>query len=605
MDSYSINTINRWIEQAGGKEIVLVIGAGFSKNAVYTDTREPAEEEILDWNGLIEKFRTKLNDFESDSLMLFDFYKSAFGNAEYRETLLSSLPDDELSPSKTHYALYKIRKIRSIITTNNLDTLLDKTFPNARKIIFDKNIAEMPRNEPDIIYLHGHRKYPESWIFSRNDYDEFEEKYKLKFEFTRLLLAQCPSLFIGFGLNDSNLHLLIKSINKFMGEERPAMISLTVGYPTNGVYSYWDSIGMKIISIDKKECEEMPTISDAVKERIDKIAEERLTRLKTLKIVPQGERLFASAHEELTKIPLECRFIDGKDPFYCKYHDSRRKTVIYRLNDTGVYTTDLTRVEISMNSDTYKHLQQMKKKIYPTGSWGLMPEHRRWLEKYYKQYSNGKSSVKILLTGIAGLPHFVDITTLLFSFNSNVEIEMFIIDICEGPIHDIKVFRDRKDTIFEDKSVEDRHLYVKTKEYLNTMKLKLVLISNDILKKDIMNETVDIVLSHKIASFLKITKKRQMKRYAKAVSSFLKTDGLFISAQNVYNGILDKDDIFKYQDKLNEYHLKTIGTEASFDVYDVDEAMIREEHDSISPQTTFYANKETLLTVHEKISISS
>lgn len=73
-----------------------------------------------------------------------------------------------------------------------------------------------------------------------------------------------------------------------------------------------------------------------------------------------------------------------------------------------------------------------------------MESHRSWLEFYFSKYAEGKNAVKVLITGIAGLPHLVDTVSILFNAcekkGIDIKIELYIVDICIGPLEHIKKF---------------------------------------------------------------------------------------------------------------------------------------------------------------------
>lgn len=582
--------INHWIHEAGSKEVIVVVGAGFSKNAIWKNSRQCASSIIPNWTELTKPFRNLLNDMESDSLMLFDYFRSTFSEALYEKMLLDSLHDEDIVPGDAHMALKRIKKLKCIITTNALDTLLDKTFPDARLIVHNEDISKSSQGGIDIIYLHGHRNHPDTWIFSRDDYDEFEGKFKIKFELAKILLAEYPSLFFGFSLTDPNLYLIIRFIQKNIKKYRPAMLSFAVTLPANSFADYWNNVGIKTILIDRGDGQ---SIDVAVAKTIEDIAERRRKKTIELGEILPGDRYRTSAHETFSTTPLRCQGVNGIITRYCDYHESRRKTEIIRLpTDDKIRNVGLQSAEIDKKSKIYELKVDMIKGRMPTGSWGLMASHRMWLQQAYKEYTIDKSEVSILLAGVGALPHFIDTTSLLFSINNFTNINMCIIDLCLGPICDIQKF-------FESNKYTDEvylnDYYQDVLKYNNEGKLKVRLINEDMLNEHLDLVDFDIVLSHKTVGFLKLGDKSQIVRYAKAISKFLKKDGILVSAQSSYNDLPNSRKISEFQRTLYSFgHLEALNTEASFDIYDT-----ANELNMIGE--TWSVNKEAILTVHRKI----
>ena len=140
--------IKIWVKQCWNKDLVLVIGAGFSKNAQYIDSLR-----IPLWDDIINYIRTEIDMPGCDPLLAFDIYKKTYGNNCYESAILEMLNDDQLSPGEAHWMLTRIPNIKAIITTNNIDTLLDKTFPDAKKIICDSDLSKDNPSDLKIYYL--------------------------------------------------------------------------------------------------------------------------------------------------------------------------------------------------------------------------------------------------------------------------------------------------------------------------------------------------------------------------------------------------------------------------------------------------------------------
>ena len=143
MDEKVKGAIDHWLERTHGKEIVLVIGAGMSKNAVIKETNDSAARIIPLWQDVIQLLKKEMNTSYFDDLFIFDLYKEFYGKSAYENILLNLMDDDKIVPGAVHTILSQIPFVKYIITTNNLDTLLDKTFVNANKVIFDTDVSRL------------------------------------------------------------------------------------------------------------------------------------------------------------------------------------------------------------------------------------------------------------------------------------------------------------------------------------------------------------------------------------------------------------------------------------------------------------------------------
>ena len=588
--------IDKWLSQIESQDIVIVVGAGFTKNALIHNTNMPASSKIPLWDDVINEVQKNIGVDSTDSLLLFDIYENYFGKPSYEKLLRGSIPDDSLSPSRAHECLSEMPCVKAIITTNNVDTLLDKTFPRAFIIKRDEDLTQIRDNRVNILYLHGHRNDPKTWIFSRTDYDELNSNYPLKTSFCRTLLAMYPSLFIGFGYSDQDIHSIMRYVKKNAKGYHPAMLSLAVNAVNEALIEYWGSLGLSIVNIhDETSGQE---IAEELVEAMCYINECRIECLALNGKISPGFRHEPSFMESLSKQNFSCRQ-EKEQINLCAYHASRASAKIYRrLESSDIIDMSARTAFIVPNSETDKLLRKMHSGFIPAGSWGLMPSHRNWLSDSLRKFKVRDGEISIMLAGIAGLPHFIDTTDLILrathNGDTNTIISLTAIDCCCGPLNSIKNFLEKGQ--FEENE-ENTVLFKNVLNAYESRRLKINLINTDILSSgDLGNLFFDVILSHHLASEYFINRDSRINRYAEVLSALLDKDGILVSAQNVEPS---ESEIMEFQKIMLNSGLVPLDTRSVFDIYDYSNKHVI-YRDLGEYDLGIFVEKETLLTIHRR-----
>lgn len=585
MDVLCKQKIDTWIKSCGGNDLVLVIGAGFSRNAeMIGESSSKGANSIPIWNDVITRIRGEINMPNCDSLLAFDLYKNAFGLRAYEELMLSMLKDDDLRPGAPHKLLPRIPRLKAIITTNNIDTLLDKVFPEAKRIICDSDLSKISSSDFSIYYLHGHRSSPSSWINSYSDYDDINQKNQNLTANCRGLLATYPSLFLGFGHSDPDLHSILRFVNKTMGGHKPAMLSLSIEN-CSALEDYWKSIGLTIARVT--DIDSSNSISAQIANSIKYIVKTRAELLKKSHRLSPGYRIGSSFMDSLRNNRQRCTEADGIVSL-CPYHKSRSETMIRRIvHEEEIVSYTPYTSKIRFNGEITQLIQEMKAGEYPTGSWGLMPSHRKWLIDGIRLYSKESNLIRVLISGIGGLPHFVDIMSLLYSIPDHVNYHVTVIDLCKGPLFEIKQFI--LSGTFAHHSI-DEQLYLDVRRHIIEEQTIVECLCEDLFSaREVFLSSFDIVLSHHLVSTWGCNNKARTEEYANVISGILKESGLLISAFNVS---INENTIYEFQEIMKRNSLVAVDTKLSFDLYDYDITQPFSED--------IIVDNETLLTIHRK-----
>lgn len=221
-----------WIAKEGRPPVVIV-GAGFTRNAVDRATgKRIASSFVPLWWDILRRFGEDLrvDPFGIDALTIAELHEEGLGRRRHIDLLMEMLPDERLDPGDAHRALFDLRPI-AIITTNFLDTVLDR-HPRAAPVFDDAGAAVRvdPVQKTEVIYLHGHRSAPTTWVLTRSQYEELEATRPVLVTRVRQLLAQHPVLTVGFGLGDPDFHELHRQMSAQMKRCQP--LGLTLDGPT-------------------------------------------------------------------------------------------------------------------------------------------------------------------------------------------------------------------------------------------------------------------------------------------------------------------------------------------------------------------------------------
>lgn len=595
MDFHNKERIDRWIAQTGDRSIVLVIGAGFSRNAIASKKINANPTKIPLWKDIIKTIQEQTGVINGDNLLAFDVFCEYFGRQTYEQTILRAMPDDTLIPGDVHNYLRKIPKIKAIITTNNIDTLLDKTFQYANKIINDNDIPKTEEGRIDLIYLHGHRNAPDSWIFSRTDYDEIDKRFPLKSSLCRVLLSAYPSLFLGFGYSDQDLHSIMRYVTNTVSSYRPPMLALSTSKKNTTLTDYWKKLGLSISVICDNTSAAFSTISSDIVNALHYINENRIKNLIQTGRLSPGFRNDDSFMDELVKEVFDCKSRDG-NLFLCNYHETRKRAIIYReLKESDIIPYSPYTSYLEPDGAILSLIGKMNNDSFiPAGSWGLMPSHRKWLTNAIESVDIKENKLKILIIGIAGLPHFVDTVSLIMDcLEDIIEVDITVIDICPGPL---KMIADFLNNEYIENDREDCDYFRQVHSYYDNKRLTVKYIESNVFYDTLIeNNAYDVILSHHFLSFYDMNVDDTIENYCAFVLRTIKKEGIIVSAQNIAPS---EENILAFQNRLYAEGLIPVNMESSFDIYDFN------KNNTFDVKKGRFVDNETVLFIHKRGELS-
>ncbi|MGE5475536.1 MAG: SIR2 family protein [Bacteroidales bacterium] len=200
---------------------VLFLGAGVSMNSINANgDRPPSWEEFL--REAIERCpgnnKKEMRDHlkSGDFLTCCQLVKYRIG-AQWVNLVEEFFLNPQFKPHKIHEHIFGLDS--SIVLTPNFDKIYDNYALSATsnllkiKKYYDDDIARSLRgneNQRLIVKIHGCIDTPDKLVFTREDYSEIRHKHANFYRAIDALIVTHTFLFIGCGMNDPDLALLLE-----------------------------------------------------------------------------------------------------------------------------------------------------------------------------------------------------------------------------------------------------------------------------------------------------------------------------------------------------------------------------------------------------------
>ena len=201
--------LEKLAERVASKQTVLFIGSGMSLNA---DAINNPKDKFQTWDKLIEPMIRELlteTEFNISDLKKISYpeiiqkYEEFYGKSERDKLIREAVPTNDYKPGNLHKTLFDISKYpwHTIITTN-IDNLIENTFYELdKKYTPVVNDIQIPGAVPMVLYkIHGTYDQPDSWVFSKKEYDNIKKNKPIIVNNIKALFSQYTCLFIGYSL---------------------------------------------------------------------------------------------------------------------------------------------------------------------------------------------------------------------------------------------------------------------------------------------------------------------------------------------------------------------------------------------------------------------
>jgi len=207
------------IRQIARRRVVVFIGAGVSMNSKNANGQCPKGWEVFLKDAssrLSTQDRTLIRKLmkKNDYLMTCELLRKKLG----RSNFISIMEEEYLRPNyqkaEIHEQIFNLDS--RIVLTPNFDKIyesyvqsIDNTIKT--KLYFDDDIASSLNGDNRIVIkTHGTIDTPDKLIFTKSEYAKARIKYSLFYEMLEALALTHTFLFIGAGLNDPDIRLLLE-----------------------------------------------------------------------------------------------------------------------------------------------------------------------------------------------------------------------------------------------------------------------------------------------------------------------------------------------------------------------------------------------------------
>ena len=205
-DQSHINRVRDALWQRYGNGASIMIGSGFSRNAVPI---RPNAGIMPTWGDVTDHFFGELYPDDGENrggdLRIAQEYRTAFGRTALHDTLQRLIRDEEFRPSPLHERMLEL-PWQDIFTTN-WDTLLERTRSSAleRHYSVITRVDEIPMaRKPRIVKLHGSLPSQFPLIVTEEDYRTYPTKFAPFVNTVQQAMMETVLCLIGFSGDDPN-----------------------------------------------------------------------------------------------------------------------------------------------------------------------------------------------------------------------------------------------------------------------------------------------------------------------------------------------------------------------------------------------------------------
>lgn len=210
---------DKLFELIRNEEVVLWIGAGFSRYAGYPDSGKLAQiifDDLTNEEKMLTANTKSLLEIADDYVTIKESRDSLI------KLLLNSFIYNLPLSTKDHDILSKIPHIKTIITTN-YDTLIESSYGhNCVKIVEDNHVPLIKRGLTTIIKIHGDFSAQDKMVITKGDYINFYTK-DLDTPLWNLVKERISTksiAFLGYGFEDPNIIAIFDKILKLTAENK-------------------------------------------------------------------------------------------------------------------------------------------------------------------------------------------------------------------------------------------------------------------------------------------------------------------------------------------------------------------------------------------------
>lgn len=244
--------------QLSNGQAVVMVGAGFSKNAKPRDDLAGQPPEFPDLAQLQQIFITALDETSPDSTdaqwdtpLTARALEVTTDREELERRLCAAIPDQWYEPSDLHSNLLRLPWVD--VYTTNYDTLLERARPSDPLYRVVTREQDLPGTKPRLIKLHGCMQDRTRLTITDKDIRQYSKSHGI-FEHTiKQAMIENTLCLLGFSGNDDNFKVWTDWIVDHLGDSSPSIYNVGVGI---------DDLVATLQNQDGIVCLNMSTFSD-------------------------------------------------------------------------------------------------------------------------------------------------------------------------------------------------------------------------------------------------------------------------------------------------------------------------------------------------------
>jgi NAD-dependent SIR2 family protein deacetylase len=239
------------IREIANRRCAFFLGAGVSATAVAPDGTHPKgwDEFLVSATALVRMadLRRQIEQLvcERRYLLALQAIKTCVDRADYQHLLNQNFNTAAFRPGRIHEIIYSL-DARLVITTN-FDKIYERyclgTSTEGFKVITyeSPSLGDELRSETRlIIKAHGTIDNIHQMIFTRAEYHEMKQQHGRFYELLKAIFLLNTVVFVGCGLDDPDVILLLEEVNITASSNRPHYILVREGSHSDFALNDWE-----------------------------------------------------------------------------------------------------------------------------------------------------------------------------------------------------------------------------------------------------------------------------------------------------------------------------------------------------------------------------
>lgn len=280
----TISWPNNLVNDIARRRCVLFLGSGISRNSTNYENKHPKTWKELLLAGVAEipkqsQSCVKKHIAANNYLMACELLKKFMGRETFVDFLRNEYTTPRFNPADIHKKIFELDS--RIIATPNFDNIYDVYVQHETagttniKRYYDEDVADIIRkNDRLILKIHGDIQTPDKLIFSKIDYAHARNTYAHFYKILEALMLTHTFIFLGAGLNDPDISLLLEDYNfrySFTRKHYFIIPKKTLTPEEREIYTGF--LGLQFLEYDPRL--DHRELLDSISELVSKVEEER------------------------------------------------------------------------------------------------------------------------------------------------------------------------------------------------------------------------------------------------------------------------------------------------------------------------------------------